>query len=59
MQRVTEYKEKALQALHRSDSPSKLRKTVAASEERLVTDENKRVDPNRATSPGPTKLEHT
>ena len=37
LQRVTEYKEKALIALNRSDSPSKLRRAAAAG----VADENR------------------
>lgn len=46
MQRVTEYKEKALQALHRSDSPTKIKRACQGipsyeGQQRLVTDENR------------------
>jgi len=51
MQRVTEYKEKALQALNRNESPYKLR-TALQSDERVATDENRQPgDPNRQASP--------
>lgn len=52
LHRVTEYKEKALQALTRTDSPSKLRRACGQSDLRLnqvLTDENRPPVENRAS----------
>lgn len=54
MQRVTEYKEKALHALHRSDSPTKVR---LACQGIPITDENRDINLKGVLSPVPPQVE--